>query len=318
MSSSSICPVCGSADRVLALVTVDRQFQRPGEHEVWRCRRCGLGQTLPPLPPADLAAAYPQQYACYHLHSQAGSRWRRGLAAAALRSRGYDLVGALPLPSFLARLLADLRGWSWWPPPPPPGRLLDVGCGSGAYGASLLALGWQADGIEPAPAAADRARAAGLEVQTCTVDAAHLKPAAYDAVTLWHVLEHLDDPVAALKRLRAALAEGGLLIVEVPNWSGWVARWAGGTWFHLDLPRHRVHFTPASLRLALERGGFQLESLRHIPNPHGFAGSLAYRRDRRLRWSRPVLAAGWLLGSLSAGRQGGDVIRALARRSSGP
>ena len=304
------CPLCHSQPLQLALTAPDYRFGGRGQHQVWRCLHCGLGVTLPPLSGPELAAAYPADYEPYQPKNRQPSVFHQRLAATLLRTYGYDQPAAFSLPAFLARPLAHIRGWVWSPPPAPPGRLLDVGCGSGAYGARLISLGWRVDGIEPDPVAAERARKAGLQVQTCSLLDAELPAASYDAITLWHTLEHLDDPVAALHRLRPALAADGVLLLEVPNWSGMVARRTGPYWFHLDLPRHRLHFTPASLALALEQAGFRIVRLQHIPNPHGLAGAIAYRRNRKR--TRPALALGWLIGILAALCKRSDVIRVLA------
>jgi len=187
-----------------------------------------------------------------------------------------------------------------------------VGCGSGVYGASLLRLGWQVDGIEPDARAASLARASGLNVQVCGIEQAELPEARYDAITLWHSLEHFQNPVAALRKLRPALRPAGQIFVEVPNRAGWGARLAGGYWYHWDLPRHRVHFSPSSLRRALERAGFEDVRVQNLPNPHGLAGALRYR----FGWRSPVwLAVGWLFGLTAALFGSGDVIRAQARVS---
>ncbi|NUQ39403.1 MAG: class I SAM-dependent methyltransferase, partial [Caldilineales bacterium] len=197
------------------------------------------------------------------------------------------------------------------------GRLLDVGCGSGAYGASLLRLGWQVDGIEPDSAAAERARAAGVQVSAGDLFSSPLPAAAYDAITLWHVLEHLDDPVAGLRRLRPALKPGGLLLLETPNFAGLGARLTRSHWFHLDLPRHRVHFTPAGLAQALTLAGFHVRQLRHIPNPHGLAGAIAYRWGEQWRWQPAIQALGWSFGLLGAALHHGETLRAAAEPESG-
>lgn len=306
------CPLCGGLLKP-ALVAPDRRFGGAVGYTVWRCQGCGCGCTAET---SETAAAnpYPPAYQPYHQVSRAAHGPRARVAALALAGFGYRRAGLPPL----ARALAAVRGWTWQPPPPPPGRLLDVGCGSGAYGASLIRLGWQADGIEPDANAAARARAAGLTVHTGDLHTCDLPPAAYDAITLWHVLEHLSDdngvadPVAALRRLRPALKPGGLLIVEVPNFASLGARLTGGYWFHLDLPRHRMHFTPAALIRALHLAGFSTLRLRHIPNPHGLAGAIAYRRGQDYRRNPLNQALGWTFGLLSAALHRGDVIRVTA------
>ena len=156
-------------------------------------------------------------------------------------------------------------------------------------------------------------------MQTCGILDAELPSSAYDVVAFWHVLEHLDDPVAALHRVRPTLRPGGCLIIEVPNWSSLIARLTGSYWFHLDLPRHRVHFTPASLRRAVALADFRVIRLEHIPNPHGLAGAMGYRGGDSCRWQGErirnavgVQMIGWAAGLLTAALRRSDVIRLTA------
>ncbi len=91
-------------------------------------------------------------------------------------------------------------------------------------------------------------------------------------VTLWHVLEHLDDPVAALATIGSWLRPQGGLLVGVPNLASLQARLGGDRWFHLDVPRHRLHFTAPGLRALLGRQGFTVLGVRHLlleHNPFG-------------------------------------------------
>ena len=89
-----------------------------------------------------------------------------------------------------------------------------------------------------------------------------------DAVVLWHVLEHLEDPGAALRRVRGWLRPGGLVLVGVPNAASWQARIAGPGWLHWDAPRHRVHFTPRGVNALLARSGFEQVRTEHMVWEH--------------------------------------------------
>ncbi|RME80170.1 MAG: methyltransferase domain-containing protein [Caldilineae bacterium] len=306
------CPLCGSP-LAPALRAPDRRYATSQMYEVWQCGECGLGVTRMPEPTLAAESHYPDDYEPYRQISRPAGGLRRRLAASLLGARGYPQDDALPLPRVLAAVLATIRCWTWCPPPPPPGKLLDVGCAAGAYGAALQRLGWQVVGIEPNARAASLARAAGLEVWQNAVEETDLPAGAFDAITLWHVLEHLDRPVAVLQRLRPALREGGLLLLETPNREGLGALLAGSYWFHLDLPRHRYHFTPTALVKTLTLAGYRLLRLQHIPNPHGFAGSLAYRLGRRNLRELPLLQAwGWAFGIATAALRRSDIMRAYA------
>ncbi len=311
--SNPRCPLCGRAAAKLLIFAPDYRRGDARRHAVWLCTHCDVGMTASAWDENARAQAYAGDYAPHQDVSRLASGLRRRVAASIRTGFGYPQPDALPLPRFLARSLARVRNWTWAPPPPPPGRLLDVGCGGGAYGASLIRLGWRVDGIEPDARAAARARRQGLTVQQTTAEEAVLPASVYDVITLWHSLEHLSNPVAALQKLHPSLRDDGLLLVEVPNRAGWGAKLTGEYWYHWDLPRHRVHFTPESLRRVLEQSGFHVEKIQHIPNPHGVAGALAYRFGRSgLARNRIILALGWLFGLTAAIFRHGDVIRATA------
>jgi hypothetical protein len=83
----------------------------------------------------------------------------------------------------------------------------------------------------------------------------------FNLITLWHVLEHIPNPVEELQRLSDILTDDGILFISVPNFGGWTSMLAKSKWFHLDAPRHIHHFTPGSLRLLLEKSGIKIVSL---------------------------------------------------------
>lgn len=132
-------------------------------------------------------------------------------------------------------------------------HIFEIGAGDGSLVAALVASGYDAAGAEPYR----HPRAARERIDRKTVDDVELPPHSQDAVVLWHVLEHLDDPAETLRRAHEWLREGGRLLVAVPNLRSLQARIGGDRWFQLDLPRHTTHFTPAGLARLLERTGFR-------------------------------------------------------------
>jgi len=184
-----------------------------------------------------------------------------------------DLIN--PLPEAARRLMLDerLRFIEQWRAP---GRLLDVGCGDGAFLARAEARGWTVVGLETSPEAAARARAACRGQVVCAPLEQASLPGELDAVTFWDCLEHLASPAAALRQVGARLRSGAVVAITMPNGAGAESRLWGRRWPYLDLARygHLHHFTPRSLRRLLERaaGAGRVEvrtsgsvDLRHVP-----------------------------------------------------
>jgi 2-polyprenyl-3-methyl-5-hydroxy-6-metoxy-1,4-benzoquinol methylase len=162
--------------------------------------------------------------------------------------------------------------------------MLDAGAGRGRFVAAALAAGYRARGIEPSRRGASAAVALGVPVEQVTIESARIEPGSLDAVTLWHVLEHLDDPGAALDQIATWLAPSGVLLVGVPNLASLQARLGAERWFHLDVPRHRLHFTPAGLDALLRARGFVPVRTHHLlaeHNPFGMWQSLLSRFTHR-------------------------------------
>lgn len=288
------------------------------------CTACGTGR-LHPLPDeAEVASYYPPAY-----YGEQGAKFR-GLLEWLVRAIGTRHV------RFLAAGLA------------PGARVLDLGCGRGVTLAALAERGFEAHGVERSAAAAVGADPRAQVRIAPTLAAAGYPAAHFDAALVWHVLEHLREPDAALAELHRVLRPGARLVVAVPNFSSWQARWAGPAWFHLDPPRHLHHFPLAALRRLVERSGFAIESEHHFSlrqNPFGWIQSaqnrcpglprnglytLLYRRGaaagagaalpartRRVLWAGLVLGAApaLALAVAEAALRSGATVHVVARRS---
>ncbi len=300
------CPACGAVRLALALSDgADRLHRTPGRFTVLRCERCGTGVTRPPAGPEELAASYPSGYGPYELPAnplaRVASRLIRGLQA-------RQALRGMPL--------GPLREL-------PPSRAIDVGCGRGDLAAVLVERGWRVTGVEPSADACAVAASRGVDARGGTLAEVELEPGAYAGAVFQHSLEHVTEPVADLRVVRRALAPGGLVSVTVPNFGSWQARRFGSRWFHLDLPRHRVHFTPEGLRAALEAAGLEVVEVHTSSSTMGLPASMQYALagrclfpdGLRLRVALGLCALTYplaLAGDRLAGP--GDLLHAVARR----
>ncbi len=136
------------------------------------------------------------------------------------------------------------------------GSLLDVGCGSGEFTARAAAAGWRVVGVDPIADAAQVARDRGLDVRTGTLATTGVG-GGWDVVCAFHVLEHMPDSPAFLAELASHARPGGLVAVECPNWDSAIRRRYGAQWPHLRPLEHLVHFTPATLAVAMRAAGLE-------------------------------------------------------------
>jgi 2-polyprenyl-3-methyl-5-hydroxy-6-metoxy-1,4-benzoquinol methylase len=138
------------------------------------------------------------------------------------------------------------------------GRLLDIGAGTGAFVAYMQQHGWDVTGLEPDEMARERALADHKVQLTDTSSLFSLPAGSYDAVTLWHVLEHVHDLHPYVEQLKALIKPGGRIFIAVPNYTANEATVYGAAWAAYDVPRHLYHFSPDAMEDLLNRHGLQL------------------------------------------------------------
>jgi SAM-dependent methyltransferase len=161
-----------------------------------------------------------------------------------------------------------------------PGRLLEIGSAAGQFVAAAAAAGWQAKGIEGNNTVAEYARSVlAVDVSTGLIEDQDLPEASFDLVVMWHVLEHIPEPLATVRRLVATLKPGGRFAVEVPNAASREAHAMGADWPPTYDPNHVSQFTPASMRRLLVNAGLDVEQLDTVPFRH-----YTPRRSTQLLW----------------------------------
>lgn len=238
------CQLCGCSDGEVVLVGRDREHDLPGEFSIVRCDRCSHHRLDPRPADSQLARLYPNDYRPF----AGGGEGSPVSWAGRLRHRIVDLLHFGP---------TRLKG---------AGRLLEVGCGSGALLERFASLGWSVTGIEPSRAASEAARGRGLDVLTGTDQLTDsLEPATFDLVHAFMVIEHTPDPVESLRRLRRVATDDGRLRVSVPNFAHRSRVRFGDCWYALQLPRHYQHFSPDSIRRAMDAAGWSVDRVWYQP-----------------------------------------------------
>ena len=259
MSASEFrCPLCGAPLQGTPLPARDRWFGVEGEFEIRECTHCELGITCPRPDGDALAAYYPSEY----------DAWRpsRGLVGL-VRHALAEIRASLPPYGALKR-----RG---------SGALLDVGCGRGDLASSFARAGWSSAGLDISPAAVAAALAAGVDARVGTIETAPWPDGSFDLIVMNHSLEHMPDPVGAMRRAHRLLRKGGALVAGVPNWGSWQRRLFGTYWTPLDVPRHLTHFSPRALHLAANQTGFVRGRTRNYPTGVGLPGSVWFSLSRK-------------------------------------
>lgn len=247
----------------------DRIHDIPGRFTVVRCCTCGLLRTNPRPTPDTIGAYYPADYAPHRPVAGGANKKQRKW-----RHRAKDRIAKA--------FGRDFRRL----PPCAPGHMLEIGCASGSYLLEMRDQGWTVEGIEYSDSAAQHARALGIHVQTGSVESAGDPMHPADIITAWMVLEHLHDPIHALRKIRRWVKPGGYLVGVVPDADAFDRKIFNEHWYALQLPAHLYHYGRDSLARVLDAGGWELVKTRWQPNERNLLNTLEYWLEGR---DRPVL-----------------------------
>ena len=140
------------------------------------------------------------------------------------------------------------------------GKILDIGCGNGRYLSTLKKQGWQTYGIELNPKSSKYAREElHLDVKTGDLLNYKYQEKFFDAITMWHSLEHLYEPIPTLKEVKRILKDDGLLVIAVPNVDSFAAKVFKEYWYQLEIPIHLIAFTPDTITKMLDSAEFKIK-----------------------------------------------------------
>lgn len=233
------CPACKNSR--LKFVQTIRDFSVSQEDfAVWECADCTLRFTQDIPDQASIARYY--QSANYVSHNDT----RKGIV-----NLLYHWVRRFTLGAKRRLLVRVTKRKS--------GNLLDIGAGTGAFLYEMRKAGWQVTGLEPDPGARSIAKEKH-QLILLEADALYkLETGKYDAVTLWHVLEHVHPLQEYLQVISQLLKQDGRLIVAVPNYTAGDADVYQQFWAAYDVPRHLYHFSPQAMKQLMQAHGLMVE-----------------------------------------------------------
>lgn len=236
-ATGQACALCGAPTRRVLVDRPDHEYKVPTRLDYYRCNGCSVVFASPV--PSELLHTF---YVQYHTHEMGAGRAKSGL---------WSLVQRLSAKPDRALAFPTLNT-------PKTARILDYGCGSGHVLKARQDEGYTAlAGYDFDP----RAAAANLTGVRIFDSVEAMRGEAFDLITMYHVIEHLEDPSAVVAQLLGLLSEGGRLYIRTPNANSLLAGLMGPAWRGWETPRHLFIFNPKSLKTVVERGGGKVVGL---------------------------------------------------------
>jgi SAM-dependent methyltransferase len=232
------CPVCNNGNTYFVLKVKDYSVSRES-FDVFECSRCTLRFTHQAPVGEKMGIYYESEDYISH------SNTRKGII-----NRLYHYVRHHTL-SVKFHQIEKLTGLQL-------GHHLDIGAGTGVFVQYMNQHGWKSQGIEPDAKAREIAMAHHNTLLMPSGMFESLLPETYDAISMWHVLEHVHELYPYLYKIKKLLKSQGLAFIAVPNYTSFDGRRYGEYWAAYDVPRHLYHFSPPSMKWLLSAAGFQL------------------------------------------------------------
>ncbi|MGV3528309.1 MAG: class I SAM-dependent methyltransferase [Flavisolibacter sp.] len=231
------CPVCGSP-HIDPLMGVKDHSVSGEQFAVWLCRDCSLRFTQDVPDENSIGPYYASPEYISHSNTDKGMLNK---VYQAVRKRTLEGKAKLVISNTVSK-----------------GSLLDVGAGIGAFLNVMKEKGWDVTGVEPDAGARKNAKELfDLELET-TDRFYSLQENSFDAITLWHVLEHVHDLHRYVEQLKSLLKPDGRIFIAVPNYSAYDADKYKSYWAAYDVPRHLYHFSPEAVRRLVEQHGLKI------------------------------------------------------------
>ena len=219
------CPWCDSEKTQMHLWVKDL-FLTNEAFEIHECLKCGLLFTEPRPKPEEIGKYYQSEEYYSHQENTSG-----------FIPRIYETVKGFNLKK---KYKMATKGLS-------KGKMLEIGCGAGDFLKTMEDRGWICTGIEPSEHAKEIARKKVKAELLNTQDINQLKSERYDLITMWHVLEHVDNLKEEVQQLQRLLKKGGRLVLALPNFKSADAQYYKEFWAAYDVPRHLNHFCRESI-----------------------------------------------------------------------
>lgn len=263
------CPWCGNRTDHSYLEVKDL-FLSKEDFQILKCDQCGLLFTTPRPSPDVLGKYYLSTD--YYSHQKN----KKGLVP-----RIYESVKSLNIKKKTSYALCGL----------PKGKLLDIGCGVGDFLCHVKALGWEVAGIEPSESARSIASERLGFLPLLPSESAVFPDHSFDVITLWHVLEHVDDLKSQTSELKRLLKPGGRLVIALPNFQSFDCQYYKQNWAAWDVPRHLNHFSPDVIQSIICSLDFKFLDNQKLKWD---AYYISFLSERYLGHSLPLLRGAWV------------------------
>lgn len=236
------CPWCESENAKLHLQLKD-EFLSKEVFEIYECKDCGLLYTLPRPDKEHIGDYYKSENYYSHQENKQG-----------FVPKVYEKVKAVNLKNKCKMATEGMTA----------GQVLDIGCGVGDFLHAMESKGWKTTGIEPSEEAKAIAKKRTKALLYKPEEIEKLPDAQFDLITMWHVLEHVDDLKSEISQLQRLLKKGGRLVLALPNFKSYDAQYYKEKWAAYDVPRHLNHFCKTSIANIFNNSDLTLKEIRKL------------------------------------------------------